>query len=503
MSLPAPVRKGLSGLLFGCLLAGCAAVEPAAAATPVQLQDSQYLNRITSGVTPADGLLSVGVGLRKYSSPYLLSDVPASVDQLDLLLRLEAGPLPWLRVMAQVPWRTWSGGSDWLPASGSGVGDGTWQLTLGSPVVGTWLSAGIGVGGNLPLGSTSAGLGEGVLSPQVTGALTLRLWTDNQTPELRLHLNAAHRWNGAEDAGYGVGTSLFEPWFPKYNAAPAGDETANDYLSLGLGLEFRKGTTTLWFEYWRDDLPHDDSVAACELPSFVTAGLTWGVTEGWALRAAYEVSLAKDDVTTDWYPSYPELVYNFTLCREFSFGGRDRDGDGVVDRKDTCPDSPEDLDGFEDEDGCPDEDNDGDGIPDRYDGAPNQPEDFDGWQDEDGIPELDNDGDGIPDRYDLCPNEAEDFDGMADDDGCPDDFVDRDADGIADEQDQCPDDPEDLDGFEDGDGCPEADNDMDGIDDVNDACPDEPEDYDGDADEDGCPDSVPDPDQSVPSPEGD
>ena len=51
----------------------------------------------------------------------------------------------------------------------------------------------------------------------------------------------------------------------------------------------------------------------------------------------------------------------------------DRDGDGIPDVKDRCPDEPEDFDGFEDEDGCPDLDNDKDGIPDAADKCPNEP----------------------------------------------------------------------------------------------------------------------------------
>ena len=35
-------------------------------------------------------------------------------------------------------------------------------------------------------------------------------------------------------------------------------------------------------------------------------------------------------------------------------GERDRDGDGLIDRHDECKDSPEDLDGIKDDDGCPD-----------------------------------------------------------------------------------------------------------------------------------------------------
>jgi hypothetical protein len=65
-------------------------------------------------------------------------------------------------------------------------------------------------------------------------------------------------------------------------------------------------------------------------------------------------------------------------------------------------------------------DSDRDGIPDARDQCPNEPEDKDGFQDEDGCPDPDNDGDGIPDAQDKCPNEPETFNGIDDDDGCPD-----------------------------------------------------------------------------------
>jgi len=168
----------------------------------------------------------------------------------------------------------------------------------------------------------------------------------------------------------------------------------------------------------------------------------------------------------------------------------DRDGDGYKDDQDKCPDEPEDFDGFQDEDGCPDPDNDNDGIPDVNDRCPNVPEDFDGDHDEDGCPEVskegDRDGDGIPDSKDKCPDVPEDKDGFEDQDGCPD--PDNDKDGIPDKQDSCPNDAEDKDGFEDKDGCPDPDNDHDQIPDVKDKCPNEPETYNGFQDEDGCPD---------------
>jgi outer membrane protein OmpA-like peptidoglycan-associated protein len=167
----------------------------------------------------------------------------------------------------------------------------------------------------------------------------------------------------------------------------------------------------------------------------------------------------------------------------------DRDGDGLKDDVDKCPDDPEDFDDFEDEDGCPDPDNDRDGILDNDDKCPNEPETKNGFQDEDGCPdsvELDRDGDGIPDSVDKCPDDPEDKDGFEDEDGCPD--PDNDKDGIPDVDDLCPNDPEDKDGFEDQDGCPDPDNDKDRILDKDDKCPNEPETYNGFEDEDGCPD---------------
>ncbi len=100
----------------------------------------------------------------------------------------------------------------------------------------------------------------------------------------------------------------------------------------------------------------------------------------------------------------------------------DTDGDGCYDDVDKCPKEPEDKDGFQDEDCCPDPDNDQDGIPDTSDKCPNVAEDKDGFQDEDGCPDNDNDQDGIADVDDKCPLQPEDYDGDSDDDGCPDKY---------------------------------------------------------------------------------
>jgi outer membrane protein OmpA-like peptidoglycan-associated protein len=51
----------------------------------------------------------------------------------------------------------------------------------------------------------------------------------------------------------------------------------------------------------------------------------------------------------------------------------DRDGDGIPDQYDKCPDQPEDKDGIDDGDGCPEDDADNDGIPDVVDACPKEP----------------------------------------------------------------------------------------------------------------------------------
>ncbi|MBK8235888.1 MAG: OmpA family protein [Deltaproteobacteria bacterium] len=91
----------------------------------------------------------------------------------------------------------------------------------------------------------------------------------------------------------------------------------------------------------------------------------------------------------------------------------DRDGDGVFDDTDACPDVP-----GEKPSGCPPEPG-------------------------------DRDGDGFLDPQDACPDEK----GVAPD-GCPD--RDPDKDGVLDPDDRCPTEPETKNGFEDGDGCPDA-----------------------------------------------
>jgi outer membrane protein OmpA-like peptidoglycan-associated protein len=86
-------------------------------------------------------------------------------------------------------------------------------------------------------------------------------------------------------------------------------------------------------------------------------------------------------------------------------------------------------------------DKDGDGVPDYLDKCPDTP----GPAENQGCPWPDRDNDGVPDNVDRCPDVA----GPAANNGCP---PDRDNDGVPDADDQCP----DVAGPADNHGCPKA-----------------------------------------------
>lgn len=126
-------------------------------------------------------------------------------------------------------------------------------------------------------------------------------------------------------------------------------------------------------------------------------------------------------------PAEPEPEPEVAVIPQFP----DRDGDGVPDHLDVCPDEP----GTAKHQGCPDSD--GDGVPDHLDMCPG----LAGSPETQGCP--DSDGDGVPDHLDACP----DHKGPAATRGCPD----LDRDGVPDHLDKCPTTP----GPESNFGCPE------------------------------------------------
>ncbi|MCD6499065.1 MAG: OmpA family protein [Deltaproteobacteria bacterium] len=162
----------------------------------------------------------------------------------------------------------------------------------------------------------------------------------------------------------------------------------------------------------------------------------------------------------------------------------DTDKDGIPDVKDKCPTDPEDKDGFEDADGCPDPDNDGDTIcddnpnvqgrlahfaakchgrdqcsgteADKANGFAKTQEDMDGFQDADGCPDPDNDGDKICDGNAAIQQHLTLWQSTCKgSDQCAGKDADK-TNGFAKTK-------EDMDGFQDTDGCPDPDNDGDKI----------------------------------------
>lgn len=204
------------------------------------------------------------------------------------------------------------------------------------------------------------------------------------------------------------------------------------------------------------------------------------------------------------YPSHKNV--NIRMGCNWAFGAKpkDRDKDGIPDKKDVCPDNyglaiflgcpDSDNDSIPDKDdkcptikglptlqGCPDKD--GDGITDAEDNCPDNPglAEFKGCPDKDGDKIIDKEDDcpdeaglavfkGCPDRdKDNIPDKLDDCPDLAGDkkyNGCPD----KDNDGVIDPQDECP----DTFGPKENKGCPWPDTDKDGIADKDDACPDKP-----------------------------
>ncbi|MCG8327675.1 MAG: OmpA family protein [Chitinophagales bacterium] len=137
----------------------------------------------------------------------------------------------------------------------------------------------------------------------------------------------------------------------------------------------------------------------------VGLGLDFYVAEGFALSTTFAYHFNDTDLRDHVLVGVGFRV-DFNNYEEPEPIILDRDGDGIIDAEDLCPDDA----GTAALNGCPDKD-----------------------------------GDGISDNNDECPDEA----GPADNNGCP--ITDRDGDGIDDDEDECP----DVIGTIANNGCPE------------------------------------------------
>jgi outer membrane protein OmpA-like peptidoglycan-associated protein len=171
-----------------------------------------------------------------------------------------------------------------------------------------------------------------------------------------------------------------------------------------------------------------------------------------------------------WWDNF---VYSVGV--EVALGGwptrKDADHDGVLDRRDRCPDTP--LGARVDNKGCP-IDSDNDGVPDGLDQCAATP--VGAVVDASGCPK-DSDGDQVPDGIDTCPDTPSGI--PVDAKGCP---TDADGDGVFDGLDKCPN--TQVGATVDSYGCPN-DSDHDGVLDGLDKCPNTP--ANARVDVDGCP----------------
>lgn len=201
----------------------------------------------------------------------------------------------------------------------------------------------------------------------------------------------------------GTGSVNFKLLTDKYAVVP--------YANVGVGVSEYRGTVMAF-------IPTGVGLQFKLSPNFfllANSQYRIGVTE----KAAYHfyhglgfvTRVGKQKVAEQPLPAVPEVA--------------DRDGDGVPDDVDRCPDTP----GLASLDGCPDRD--GDGIADIDDKCPDEP----GIAKYQGCPIPDSDGDGINDEEDKCPNVP----GVARYQGCP--VPDSDGDGVNDEEDKCPNEP--------------------------------------------------------------
>ncbi|HMG51852.1 MAG TPA: outer membrane beta-barrel protein, partial [Kofleriaceae bacterium] len=125
---------------------------------------------------------------------------------------------------------------------------------------------------------------------------------------------------------------------------------------------------------------------------YVGVGAKLRVDNGWGLRADVRLLFppsSSDNGFTEDFEALLSIYKEFgrTEAPKLPPVDNDPDKDGIIGAADQCPNEPEDKDGFQDDDGCPDPDNDGDGIPDAQDKCPNEPETKNGFQDEDGCPD--------------------------------------------------------------------------------------------------------------------
>lgn len=239
------------------------------------------------------------------------------------------------------------------------------------------------------------------------------------------------------------------------------------YNNVGFGLSLNPG----WFQWYIVS----DNVLGLMVFDKYNSTIVPAYTKNLNIRVGFNLTIGKKikdkdkDGVADKKDLCPDIAGIVVLN-----GCPDKDGDGIKDSEDKCPE----IAGLKAMQGCPDQDL--DGVIDNDDKCPIEKGlvDLNGCPDKDGdkiadkddecIDEVgtveffgcpDKDGDKTPDKYDVCPDVA----GPKESKGCPD----KDGDTVLDKDDNCA----DVFGAADNKGCPWPDTDNDGVFDKDDNCP--------------------------------
>ena len=197
---------------------------------------------------------------------------------------------------------------------------------------------GLAVPVSFPTGADEAARGAGGFSvhPELLFAF--------HTGKLGLGFDAGYRWRSHHPAGL--------PWGDEVTLAP--------WLSFAL----TRALTVRVEGFAAKQV--GANVAGADFPLELLAGIDYAIGD-WDLYLGASRGVT-DGIGDPALRIIGGVRYRHDAPRHEGF--EDTDKDGIPDKDDRCRNEPEDEDGFEDEDGCPDPDNDEDGIPDAQDECP-------------------------------------------------------------------------------------------------------------------------------------
>ena len=323
--------------------------------------------------------------------------------------------------------------SGYALSDGFGIGD----IRVGADVrlLGTYggvFSAALGAQVHIPTGKASAFLGDGKarIVPRALIAGDIGIFAYSA----RLGINVHTMTENFDNQPFGTDFSF---------AAAAGVRLVDGRLLIGPEV-FGQTVISDW------DTPNDVTATPFE----IIGGGHFKITDSWRIGAGVGPGLSRGFGA----PQIRALLsVEWTSPVEKALSPSDRDGDGILDDDDACPDVPGPPNKDPKKHGCPPPpDRDGDGIIDSEDACPDEPGPPNDDRSKHGCPPPpDRDGDGIIDSEDACPDDPGPPNKDLKKHGCPPP-PDRDGDGIIDSEDACPDDAGPPNSDPSKNGCPKA-----------------------------------------------